>query len=153
MRINNLKVVDTNIFVQYLFDGERADEAERLLALHPDPVVTVGIIDEVEFVIIRRLARERLGIRKLSKLKEHIRTKGLDFALDILERYAEMLHEFDIAVLRDYAEPKELLEVMGKYWLTPSDAIIALTCKHYGIDTIITFDEDFRRIPWLKVIP
>ncbi len=148
-----MKIVDTNVFVQYLFDGERADEAERLLASYPDLAVTVGIIDEVEFVIVRRLAKERLGIRKLSKLKEHIRTKGLDFASDMLERYTEMLHEFDIAVLRDYAEPRELLETMRKYQLTPSDAIIALTCKHYGIDTIITFDEDFKRIPWLKVVP
>ncbi len=110
-----MKVVDTNIFVQYLFDGDRADEAEKLLASHPDLAVTVGIIDEVEFVIIRRLARKRLGIRKLSRLKEHIRKNGLDFAIDMLERYTEMLHEFDIAVLRDYAEPKELLETMRKY--------------------------------------
>ncbi len=146
-----MKVVDTNIFVQYLFDGDRADEAEKLLASHPDLAVTVGIIDEVEFVIIRCLARRRLGLRKLSRLKEHLRKNGLDFAIDILERYTEMLHEFDIAVLRDYAEPKELLETMRKYQLTPSDAIIALTCKHYGIDTILTFDEDFKRIPWLRV--
>ncbi len=148
-----MKVVDTNIFVQYLFDGDRADEAEKLLASHPDLAVTVGIIDEIEFVIMRRLARKRLGIRKLSRLKEHIRKNGLDFAIDMLERYTEMLHEFDIAVLRDYAEPKELLETMRKYQLTPSDAIIALTCKYYGIDTILTFDEDFKRIPWLRVIP
>ena len=148
-----MKVVDTNIFVEYLFDGDRADEAERLLASYTDLAVTVGIIDEVEFVIIRRLAKRRLGIRKLSKLKEHIRKRGLDFAADMLERYTVMLYEFDITVLRDYAEPKELLETMGKYQLTPSDAIIALTCKHYGINTILTFDEDFKRIPWLKVIP
>ena len=148
-----MKVVDTNIFVQYLFDGDRADEAEKLLASHPDLAVTVGIIDEVEFVIIRRLARKRLGIRKLGRLKEHIRKNGLDFAIDMLERYTEMLREFNITVLRDYAEPKELLETMRKYQLTPSDAIIALTCKHYGINTILTFDEDFKRISWLEVIP
>ncbi|MCE4605472.1 MAG: PIN domain-containing protein [Desulfurococcales archaeon] len=148
-----MKVVDTNIFVEYLFDGDRADEAERLLASYPDLAVTVGIIDEVEFVIIRRLAKKRLGIRKLSKVKEHIRKKGLDFAADMLERYTEMLREFDITVLRDHSEPKELLETMRKYRLTPSDAIIALSCKHYGIDTILTFDEDFKKIPWLKAIP
>ncbi|MEB3755567.1 MAG: PIN domain-containing protein [Desulfurococcales archaeon] len=101
-----MKVVDTNIFIQYLFDGDRADEAERLLASYPDIAVTVGIIDEVEFLIIRRLAKERLGIRKLSRLKEHIRKKGLDFAIDLLERYTRMVHEFDIAVLRDYADPR-----------------------------------------------
>jgi len=40
-----------------------------------------------------------------------------------------------------------------KYKLTPSDAVIALTCRYYGIDVILTFDEDFKRAPWLKVIP
>ena len=101
-------------------------------------------------MIIRRLARKRLGIRKLSRLKEHIRKRGLDFAIDMLDRYTEMLHEFDITVLRDHSEPEELLETMRIYKLTPSDAIIALTCKYHGIDTILTFDEDFKRIPWLK---
>lgn len=31
--------------------------------------------------------------------------------------------------------------------------MIAVTAKHYGIDTILTFNEDFKQIPWLKVIP
>jgi len=148
-----LIVVDTNVFVQYLLEGERADEAEKLMASYSDLAVTTGIVNEVEFVIIRRLARTRLGIRKLSKLKEYIRAKGLDFAIDVLEEFTRMLLELNIAILKDYAEPRELLETMRRYRLTPSDAIIALTCRHYGIETILTFDEDFRRVPWLKVIP
>ena len=58
-------LVDTNIFVQYLLDGERADEAEILLASYPDLAVTIGVVNEVEFVIIRRLAKNKLGIRTL----------------------------------------------------------------------------------------
>ncbi len=146
-------VVDTNVFVQYLLEGERADEAEKLMVSYSDLAVTTGIVNEVEFVIVRRLAQTRLGIRKLSKLKEYIRAKGLDFAIDVLEEFTRMLLELNIAILKDYAEPRELLETMRKHRLTPSDAIIALTCKHYGIDTIMTFDEDFRRVPWLRVIP
>jgi len=148
-----VKVVDTNIFIQYLLDGDRAAEAERLLVSHTDLAVTVGIINEVEFVIIRLLAKRRLGIKSLKKLKEYIRSRGLDFASDALESYTNMLEELDITILRDYAEPRELLETMKKYKLTPSDAIIALTCRHYNINTILTFDEDFKRIPWLKVLP
>ncbi len=148
-----MKIVDTNIFIQYLLDGDRAAEAEKLLVSYTDLAVTIGIIDEVEFVIIRQLAKRKLGIRSLKKLKEHIRSRGLDFVSDALERYTNMLQEFEITILMDYAEPRKLLETMKKYRLTPSDAIIALTCKHYGIDTIITFDEDFKRIPWLRVVP
>ncbi len=148
-----MRLIDTNVFIQYLLDGDRAGEAEKLLASYPDIAVTTGIIDEVEFVIIRRLAKRKLGIRSLKKLKEYIRSRGLDFSLDVLEEYTNMLREFEVTILRDYVEPRELLETMKKYRLTPSDAIIALTCKHYGIDTILTFDQDFTRIPWLKVIP
>ncbi|WP_267195217.1 hypothetical protein [Hyperthermus butylicus] len=28
-----------------------------------------------------------------------------------------------------------------------------MTCRHYGIDTIPTFNNDFRRVPWLRVVP
>ncbi|MET1159486.1 MAG: PIN domain-containing protein [Thermoprotei archaeon] len=48
---------------------------------------------------------------------------------------------------------EEIHKTMIEYKLLPGDAIIALTCKHHGIDTILTFDEDFKRVPWLKVVP
>lgn len=49
-------------------------------------------------------------------------------------------------------EPQEVIEVIEEYGLMPADSIIALTCKHQGIDTIATLDGDFERIPWLKII-
>lgn len=44
-------------------------------------------------------------------------------------------------------------DTMRQHGLLLNDAIIVATCKHYNIDTVITFDEYFKRIPWLKVIP
>jgi len=35
----------------------------------------------------------------------------------------------------------------------PADALIAPTCRHYGIDTIAMLDNGFKRIPWLRIIP
>ena len=32
------------------------------------------------------------------------------------------------------------------------DALIALICRESGINTIISFDQDFSRITWLKTI-
>ncbi len=51
------------------------------------------------------------------------------------------------------SEPHEVIDVIEKYGLMPADSIIALTCKHQGINTIATLDRDFERVPWLKVIP
>lgn len=39
-----------------------------------------------------------------------------------------------------------------KYGLLPNDALIAATCKHYGIDKVATFDPDFKRVDFLEVI-
>jgi predicted nucleic acid-binding protein len=105
------------------------------------------------FVSIRRLALERLGLRRLDMIKKYIASHGLGFAIDKLQTLMDVMEQLEIVILRDSAELKQLLEVMEKYKLTPSDAVIALTCEQYNIDTILTFDEDFKRVPWLKVIP
>ncbi|MEM3505980.1 MAG: PIN domain-containing protein [Archaeoglobaceae archaeon] len=38
-----------------------------------------------------------------------------------------------------------------KYGLLPNDALIAATCKHYGIRKIATFDRDFKRTDFCVV--
>ncbi|MCS7131078.1 MAG: PIN domain-containing protein [Archaeoglobaceae archaeon] len=43
-------------------------------------------------------------------------------------------------------------QIISKYGLLPNDALIAATCKHYGIKKIATFDEDFKRVDFLEVL-
>ena len=147
-----MKFVDSNVLVYYIFESEYTDKAAQLLTQHRDLATSIRVIDEVMFVSIRRLALERLGLRRLDKIKKYIASHGLSFAIDKLQTLVDVMEQLEIVILQDSAEPKQLLEVRGNYKLTPSDAIIALTCKHYGIDTILTFDDDFKRVPWLKVI-
>lgn len=45
--------------MEYLFDRDRADEAERLLASYPDLSAIVWIVDEAHFVIIMFLAKKK----------------------------------------------------------------------------------------------
>ncbi len=47
---------------------------------------------------------------------------------------------------------KEMWRIIENYGLLPNDALIAATCKHYGIRRIATFDEDFRRVDFLEVV-
>jgi predicted nucleic acid-binding protein len=148
-----MKFVDANMFYYYMFKSKYTEKAAMLLKQYPDLTTSVGVLDEVLFVIMRRLAEKRLGIRRIVRLRSYIKSNGVSFALDELERFVKLVEALDIVVLQDYANPRELLEVVAKYNLPPSDAVIALTCKHYGIDTILTFDDDFKRVPWLKVIP
>ncbi|RLG75297.1 MAG: PIN domain nuclease [Thermoprotei archaeon] len=72
---------------------------------------------------------------------------------DAMNDVEELIDKLGIVVLEDKGSFKELVETVRRYSLLPGDALIAITARHYGIDTILTFDEDFKRTPWLKVIP
>ena len=90
----------------------------------------------------------------MSKYGKSIRSKGIGFAIESLNKFVSLLEELYVKILADAeTQPSQIDATMGNYRLSPRDAIIALTCRHYGIDTILTFDEDFKRVPWLKVVP
>jgi len=63
-----------------------------------------------------------------------------------------MLSELSIEMLPDVQDVAEIKETMKKYRLLPNDALIAATCKHYGIRKIATFDEDLKRVDFLEVV-
>ncbi len=44
------------------------------------------------------------------------------------------------------------VKISKRYGLLPNDALIAATCKHYGINKIATFDPDFKRVDFLEII-
>ena len=69
-----------------------------------------------------------------------------------LEPVLDFFKEIDLLPIEPL-DINEITNIVKEYNIQPNDALIALTCKHYGIDTIATLDEDFKRIPWLKTIP
>ncbi len=101
---------------------------------------------------MRTKAWIKLGIRRIEKLREYIQKHGYNFFEEDINELYEFLKEANIVVVEDKATPQELIEVAKQFHLLPADALIALTCRHYGIDTILTFDEDFKRVSWLRVI-
>ena len=147
-------LLDTNAIVYYLHRVEPyASKVKQILLERSDLAVSLRVIDEVIFTLIRLDALKRLDIRRLGQLREYIRRHGVDEFANIIDDVEEFVEELGIVVLEDKGSLRELLETMRDYNLLPGDALIAITARHYGIGTILTFDEDFKRIPWLKVIP
>ncbi len=146
--------VDSNVFIQLLYEGARVSDAEELLDKYPLLTTSIGVIDEVLHFIIRREAMKKYGIRRAYDLRRLVRSKGISFAKESLGKFVSLLGELYVKVVADIeAQPSQIVNTMDNYRLAPRDAIIALTCKHYDINAILTFDEDFKRIPWLKVVP
>ena len=147
-------MVDSNVFIQLLYEGARAPEAEELLDKYLLLATSIGVVDEVLHFIVRREAMNKYGIRRAYDLRKLVRSKGVGFAKESLNKFVSLLKELYVKVVADAeTQPGQIIATMDNYRLSPRDAIIALTCRHYGINTILTFDEDFKRVPWLMVVP
>ena len=147
-------LVDTNAIIYYLHKVEPyASKVKEILMERRDLAITLRILDEILFTLIRLEALRRFKIRKLADLKSYISTHGLSVFSDVINDVEKLVDMLGIIVLEDRDSFKELLDTVMRYNLLPGDALIALTAKYYNIDTILTFDENFKRVPWLKVIP
>jgi len=147
-------LLDTNAIVYYLHRVEPyASKVKQILIEEKDFAISLRAIDEVIFTLIRLDALRRLNIRGLDQLREYIRKHSIKEFANIMNDVEELIEELGIVVLDDKGSLGELLEIMRSYNLLPGDALIAITARHYSIDTVLTFDDDFKRIPWLKVIP
>ena len=63
------------MFYHYIFKSKRTEQAVKLFKQYRDLATSVGVLDEVMFVVIRRLAEKTLGIRKIDKLRSYIRSQ------------------------------------------------------------------------------
>jgi len=103
--------------------------------------------------LLRIRLSKHYGARGIHQIREIIRKYGLEPVKGELATLRRLLSDYNVIMLQDKAAINEIHETMIKYRLLPGDAIIALTCRHYGISTILTFDKDFKRVPWLNAIP
>lgn len=151
--MSNSVYVDTNIILSILLESEKYREAEELLVrFHKESLVTSGIaINEAFYVATFEYYKQRGLVKSKYSLRKKIKNKG--YPNEVIRLIMGFIDDLNIKVLEDYYDLQEYVDIMTKYRLLPNDAQIALTCKHYGIETILTFDEDFKGIPWLKVIP
>lgn len=146
--------VDSNAFIYLLHDVKpKSSLVIKYLAEHDEVFTSLRTIEEASYIIIRVKASKLYGARGVYGIRRVIVKHGLDFVKSELEALRKLIEENNIVVLQDVATVEEIHRTMVEYKLLPGDAIIALTCKRYGIDAILTFDEDFKRVPWLKVIP
>ncbi len=143
----NSACIDTNVIIKY-YTGDI--EARKAL----EPVINGEITGFINNIIFSEVIF--ILLKLLTGMKAYELKKKPPIIKDIIKKIDKQ-----IMFLREYFVELEISEdvkqmalaVMSQYGLLPNDALIAATCKQNGIGTIVTFDEDFKRIPWLKVVP
>ncbi len=138
---------DSNIFIKYLAGAE---EAKKLIDKVERGEWRGYVNDVVVSEVVYGYLRLVLSVSRY-KLSDYI-VKHVDKVKELLEQDVYPLFT-DFEHLPTSVGVDRLLEYMANYRLLPNDALIAATCRTYGIDAIATFDEDFKRVPRLRVIP
>ena len=145
--------LDTNIIYNFLFETELTSASEKVIreAIIEGMAFPMIVYNELLYTTGAKIARIKYGVKGKYSFRKHIAKLG--FPEEAIERVNGFIRDFKVAILRDYQNPDELVEIIKAYRLVPNDAQITLTCKQSNIETLATFDEDFKRVPWLKVIP
>ena len=133
--------IDSSIFLDFLEGKERA---KALLKEYSglEGFINVIVFSEVLFVYIK--AETGKKSYELKKEPELVKSIELNDIMELLGRYRTL----DVGE----AVESEAVGLITKYGLLPNDALIAATCKHYGIRKIATFDPDFKRLDFLEII-
>ena len=145
--------IDTSLILAILLETEKSSLAQEILEAHSeyDFIISGIAINEALYVATYEYYRQKEEIKGRHSLRKLITKKG--YPKEVLDTINSFLKDLDIKIINDYFEYNEYLRILREYKLLPNDAQIALTCKHYAIGTILTFDEDFKRVPWLKIMP
>ncbi len=94
------------------------------------------------------------GIYSHCETLKRIKTneKTYELCLKKADEFYHSICDEGITVVSSLPPWKLVLEVMEKYHLLLNDALIASTCKYYGIKKIASFNEDFDRVKFLERI-
>ena len=149
----NKVFIDTNVFYNILFETSLTRKARKLLEDYEENrfYTSLTVVNELLYISTRKYYQTLGESRGPYSLRKLIARKG--YPKLIVNGIRKLLEDLEVEVLVEGVEYKVVMETASQLKLLPSDTVIALTCKRNNIDTIITFDEDFKRVPWLKVVP
>ena len=144
--------VDTNVFINYLYETSLSDKAEKILGMEGELCISGIVINETLFVIARTKAFNTLGIKNIHAFRDYISKNGYSFCERDFKDFYNLLDSSEVDIFQDQLDRDEFILLMREYNLLPNDALIAATCKHHGIRKIATFDPDFKRVDFLEII-
>ncbi len=144
---------DTNVIYHFLFETELTGISEKVIreAIIEGMAIPMIVYNELLYTVGAKIARAKYGVKGKYSFRRHIARHG--FPEEAIEKVNGFIRDFKVTILRDYQDPDELIEIIKVYRLAPNDAQIVLTCRQSSIEILATFDEDFKRVPWLKVVP
>lgn len=148
----NPVVIDSSVFVDAILYSKR-EPLEKIISGY-DAFAPVNVLEETLFKTIIGIVGENIKNENFFQIKKAW-IKGIGKE-EVGNRFNVILELIKNDLLKILELNVPIFEISyrfsKKYGLLPNDALIAATCKHYGIKKIATFDQDFERVDFLEVI-
>ena len=137
---------DSNVLIRYLAGD---DSAKPLVEKVVDGTWEGYITDTVASEVIYIYLRLALGVTRY-RLRELVASRDRRVKTLLEEDVKPLLSLFNL--LPSGASLEELLTLIENYGLLPNDALIAATALANNIDAVATFDNDFEKMPWIRIV-
>ena len=144
--------LDTNVLYSVLVQTKFSKSAQEIILMPSDLVTSSTVLSELVFVSLRKLCKERYGTKNYSEFRKAIVQRGYGPFKEDLDLLFRLIEEREVSILPINYDLNEWKGIMIRYNLLPNDALIASTCLKHEISKIATFDSDFSRVDWLKII-
>ena len=135
--------IDTNVIIELLRGKENVVSFFRKVESGEIHGLTNKVVF-LETIHVYLILKTDEGPKTLRKRAEIVKNVNLEPVLKVFEI-------IDILPV-DKVNEEQIVEFIRQYGLLPNDALIAATCRHYGIKKIATFDEDFKKVDFLEVV-
>jgi predicted nucleic acid-binding protein len=144
--------LDTNVLYSVLVKTELSPVARNIITGPCDLASSLTVLSELVFISVRRICKNKYGTRNYRDYNRIIAEKGYEPFREEINLIFQLFDERDISIVPVNENIEDWRNIMAKYRLMPSDALIVSTCILNGIKRIATFDNDFKRADALDII-
>ena len=155
--------IDSSVFLVLYLDEPGADDAKEILenveANKVEGVITPLVLEEVTFKVIFAEASRLLDTRNAWKIKNALKKDSslreeISKVLNKVKSHIDVLEKGGLRVVDIYpTDWRNGLNYVLKYGILPADSIHLAVMERLNIKTIATFDDDFRLVEGIDVIP
>ena len=148
--------IDSSVLYNYLVETNLTEYAVDVLESREGKITSDTVVDELFYVLIRKLGEKEYNARSIWKIKELLR-KDTEFrrrASDVISDILALIDAKDVLLVSDSRDWLAVATFVRDYSLLPHDAKILATALEYNCDKLAALDEDFGAVKdIIKLVP
>jgi predicted nucleic acid-binding protein len=142
-------LIDSSVFLKHFLEGDRKAH-DFLKGLKNKAIICDIIVNEVLYILMKQHVVNKYELGHYDAIDY---LKKPDIFQEAFEKsliFTRLIKAIECEILPN-ARYSEMVDIMEKYNLLPNDALIAATCRAYGIAKVASFDSDLENLDFIEI--